>query len=135
MSNSGYVANAGRLPAISLPNAGQAAKESLRTLLRRCPRETVEAAVQFRRTRNLDVVPAIVRGVISRYLEVDRRELLQSPRDDLRLSEDLGLDSLSLIEISMTLEDVLQVSLSEDKLRHLRTLGDISRYARQVGSV
>jgi acyl carrier protein len=61
--------------------------------------------------------------------------LLQSPRDDLRLSEDLGLDSLSLIEISMTLEDVLQVSLSEDKLRHLRTLGDISRYARQVGSV
>ncbi|MFZ9682687.1 MAG: acyl carrier protein [Cephaloticoccus sp.] len=134
MSNSGYVANARQLPAISLPSAGQAPKETLRTLLRRCPRETVEAAVQFRRTRSPEVVPVIVRGVIFRYIEVDRRELLQAPREDLRLSEDLGLDSLSLIEISMTLEDVLEVSLSEDKLRHLRTLGDISRYARQMGS-
>ena len=135
MSESGYLADAGNLPPISLPQADSRPKESLHSLLRRCPPETLAAAQRFRRTKAVAEVPVIIHGVISRYMEIDRRELLRNPEPKLRLSEDLGLDSLSMIEISMTLEDVLEVSLNEDKLRHLKTLGDISRYVQQCRSV
>ncbi|MCB1105135.1 MAG: acyl carrier protein [Cephaloticoccus sp.] len=135
MSESGYFVDAGNLPPISLPQADKNAKESLQSLLRRCSPETVEAAQRYRRTRSVDDVPMVIQGVIARYMEIERRELLRDARPELRLSEDLGLDSLSMIEISMTLEDVLEVSLNEDKLRHLKTLGDISRYVQKCRSV
>lgn len=135
MSESGYIADAGNLPPISLPQADKNTKESLHSLLRRCSPETLAAAQRYRRTKALDEVPMVIHGVIARYMEIERRELLREPKANLRLSEDLGLDSLSMIEISMTLEDVLEVSLNEDKLRHLKTLGDINRYVRQCRSV
>jgi len=134
MSDPGYLSDAGSMPPISLPRADKAPKESLHSLLRRCSPETVAAAQRYRRTKSLDEVPTIIHGVIARYLEVDRRELLREPKSSLRLSEDLGLDSLSMIEISMTLEDVLEVSLNEEQLRHLKTLGDINVYVRQSRS-
>lgn len=108
--------------------------ESLHSLLRRCSPKTVAAAQRFRRSKSMDEVPAIIHGVIERYVEIERKGLLQAPETHLRLNEDLGLDSLSMIEISMTLEDVLEVSLNEDELRRLRTLDDISRYVRQCHS-
>src|SRR5690606_3818121 len=106
MSDPGSLSDACSMPPISLPRADKAPKESLHSLLRRCSPETVAAAQRYRRTKSLDEVSTIIHGVIARYLEVDRRALLSEPKSNLRLSEDLGLDSLSMIEISMTLEDV-----------------------------
>jgi len=131
MSEPGYLSDAGSMPPIALPRAE---RESLHSLLRRCSPETVATAQRYRRTGSPDEVPAIIHGVIARYLEIERRELLRQPKDSLRLSEDLGLDSLSMIEISMTLEDVLETSLNEEQLRHLKTLGDINAYVRQSRS-
>lgn len=131
MSDPGYLSDAGSMPRIALPRAD---KESLHSLLRRCSLETVAAAQRYRRTKSLDEVPTIILGVIARYVEIERGELLRQPKDSLRLSEDLGLDSLSMIEISMTLEDVLEIPLNEEQLRHLKTLGDINAYVRQSRS-
>lgn len=50
--------------------------------------------------------------------------------DELRLQEDLGLDSLTLMEIIMLAEDVLQVCINSHDLRELRTLGQIKQYIR-----
>jgi 3-hydroxyacyl-[acyl-carrier-protein] dehydratase len=50
---------------------------------------------------------------------------LADPDDDLRIMEDLGLDSLTLMEAIVLIEDVLQITIENEELRRLRTVGDI----------
>ncbi len=105
-------------------------EDALRETLKRCPPSTIEAALAFRRTSDPVHVPAIVLGIIARFVERERRDqLLAAPSTDacagLRLVQDLGLDSLTLMEIVLLAEDVLPVTINNDELRHLRTLGDV----------
>ncbi len=101
---------------------------ALREALKRCSPSTFEAAVQFRRTGNAEHVPAVVIGVIERFVEPDLRTKLKDADDDLRLIEDLGIDSLTMMEIVILVEDVLQMSINNDELRNLRTVGDIKTF-------
>lgn len=101
---------------------------TLRESLRRCSPSTFEAAVQFRKTGNPDHVPAVVVGVIERFVEPDLRAKLKDPDDDIRLIEDLGVDSLTMMEIVILVEEVLQMSINNDELRNLRTIGDVKTF-------
>jgi len=65
----------------------------LRESLKRCSASTFEAASQFRKTKNTEHLPAIILGIIERFVEPDLRAKLRDPDDDLRLIEDLGIDS------------------------------------------
>jgi acyl carrier protein len=130
MSNLGYYANAGSLPKVLLPSEIAQNDKVLADLLRRCPQATLDAARRYRITRSHNEVPAIIQGIIGRYIEKDKRDLLSTGQDSLALIGDLGLDSLSMIEISMTLEDVLEIALPDEKLREFQTLGDIKVFAR-----
>src|SRR5580698_2262397 len=101
---------------------------ALREALKRCSPSTFEAAVQFRKTGNADHMPAVVIGVIERFVEPDLRPKLKDADDDLRLIEDLGIDSLTMMEIVILVEDVLQMSINNDELRNLRTVGDVKTF-------
>src|SRR3954468_23366043 len=101
---------------------------ALREALKRCSPSTFEAAVQFRKTGNPEHLPAIVIGVIERFVEPDLRMKLKDADDDLRLIEDLGVDSLTMMEIVILVEDVLQMSINNDELRNLRTVGDVKTF-------
>lgn len=101
---------------------------ALREALKRCSPSTFEAAVQFRKTLNPEHVPAVVIGVIERFVEPDLRVKLKDADDDLRLIEDLGIDSLTMMEIVILVEDVLQMSINNDELRNLRTVGDVKTF-------
>jgi len=116
-------------PAAAGPKTFTAEDEAaLREALKRCSAPTFEAAVQFRRTGNPEHVPAVVIGVIERFVEPDLRPKLKDPDDDLRLIEDLGVDSLTMMEIVILAEDVLQMTINNDELRNLRTVGDIKTF-------
>lgn len=101
---------------------------ALRESLKRCSPSTFEAAVQFRKTGNPEHVPAVVIGVIERFVEPDLRAKLKDADDDLRLIEDLGIDSLTMMEIVILVEEVLQLSINNDELRNLRTVGDVKTF-------
>lgn len=101
---------------------------ALREALKRCSPSTFEAAVQFRKTGNAEHVPAVVIGVIERFVEPDLRTKLKDADDDLRLIEDLGIDSLTMMEIVILVEDVLHMSINNDELRNLRTVGDVKTF-------
>ena len=100
----------------------------LREALKRCPPATLAAACAFRRTGDLSQVPAIVLGIIERYVESGLRSRLQQPAESLRLVEDLGIDSLTMMEIVILAEDVLQVTVNNDELRGLVTLADVRQF-------
>jgi len=58
-------------------------------------------------------------------LEPDLPAKLKEADDELRLVEDLGIDSLTMMEIVILVEDVLQMQINNEDLRNLRTVGDI----------
>lgn len=101
---------------------------NLRESLKRCSAATYEAAAQFRKTGNTEHLPAVVLGIIERYVEPDLRAKLKDADDDLRIIEDLGIDSLTMMEIVILVEDVLQMSINNEELRHLRSVGDVKTF-------
>jgi acyl carrier protein len=103
-------------------------ENALREALKRCSPSAFEAAVQFRKTGNPEHVPAVVIGVIERFVEPDLRIKLKDADDDLRLIDDLGIDSLTMMEIVILVEDVLQMTINNDELRNLRTVGDVKTF-------
>jgi 3-hydroxyacyl-[acyl-carrier-protein] dehydratase len=129
MSDSVPTSPAAAKPAPASPKPFTAEDEAaLREALKRCSPSTFEAAVQFRKTGNAEHVPAVVIGVIERFVEPDLRTKLKDADDDLRLIEDLGIDSLTMMEIVILVEDVLQMTINNEELRNLRTVGDVKTF-------
>ncbi|MDO8540418.1 MAG: phosphopantetheine-binding protein [Opitutaceae bacterium] len=108
--------------------AAPLAEAELREALKRCSASTYTAACEFRRTGEIIHVAPIVRGVIERYVEPDLRGKFQNPDPALRLCEDLGLDSLSMMEIVLLAEEVLGISITHEELRQLHTLGEVQHF-------
>jgi len=103
-------------------------EQALRELLKRCSPETVESALRFRTTNDPAGVDVVVLGIIERFLDPDVRPRLRSGGDGLRVFDDLGIDSLTMVEVVMVVEEVLQIKINNEELRDLRTVGDIKTY-------
>ncbi len=102
--------------------------EEVSETMRRCPTQAVEAAIAFQQGRDPALAPAIVLGVIERFAEPAMREKVRNADDSARLFDDLAIDSLMMVEIVMTIEQVMQVSAPDEELRTLRTIGDVKKY-------
>ena len=100
----------------------------LRETLKRCSPATYYAACKFRKTGCGDDLRAVILGVVERFVEHDLRPKLRVSSDTLRPHEDLGIDSLTMMEIVMIAEEVLGICVSNDELTHLRTVGDVWRF-------
>lgn len=115
-----------RQPSEAAPKPMTVEDESaLRESLKRCSPATIEAAIAYRKTNEASHLPAVIIGVIERFVEPDLRSKLKEADDELRLVEDLGIDSLTMMEIVILVEDVLQMQINNEDLRNLRTVGDI----------
>lgn len=100
----------------------------LRDTLKRCSAQTVEAALAFRKSGNVSLVPVVVMGIVERFLDPDVAEKLAGGSDSLRFMEDLGLDSLTMIEAIMMVEESLGISIKNEELAGLRTVGDLKTF-------
>lgn len=103
-------------------------EEELRESLKRCPERAIEAALEFNQTRDPELVPVIVMGIIERFVEPDVRPVIREENDQTRLLEDLGVDSLLMVEIVILVEETLGIQIENEELRNIRTLGDIKAY-------
>jgi 3-hydroxymyristoyl/3-hydroxydecanoyl-(acyl carrier protein) dehydratase/acyl carrier protein len=106
----------------------QTKENDLRESLKRCPERTIEAAIAFQSSRDPQLVPVIVMGIIERFVEPDVRPVVREGGDGIRLLEDLALDSLLMVEIVIMVEETLGIRIENEELRHLRTLGDLKSY-------
>jgi len=59
--------------------------------------------------------------ILTEELGVEQSQLTT----DARLKEDLGADSLSLVEINMALEDRFNLSIPDERLERVQTVGEI----------
>ena len=102
--------------------------EALRETMRRCRPEAVEAAIVYHETGDSGQVPIVVMGVIERFLEPEFRPKIHSGDESLRLAEDLGIDSLIMVEIIIMIEETLGISINNEEIKDVRTLGDLKAY-------
>ena len=96
--------------------------------LRRCSPETMKAAVRYREKGDLKAIPQIVYGILERYQPATSAVKLSEAKEDTRLIEDIGLDSLTLLEIVLSIEEVLKLHIENEELRELRTLGQLNKF-------
>ena len=100
---------------------------ALRETLKRCRPATYEAARDFRATGDARHLASFVHGILERFVDRELRPKLQGGDASLRLVEDLGLDSLTLMEMVMLAEEVLQITINNEDLREIRTLGALQQ--------
>ncbi|MEJ7665327.1 MAG: acyl carrier protein [Hymenobacter sp.] len=64
-----------------------------------------------------------MRADAARHLGIGKEQLLP----DVLLSEDLGLDSLAGIELSMSLEERYGINITDDELSEVTTYGQLEQ--------
>jgi acyl carrier protein len=68
-----------------------------------------------------------LRAVAATHLDVDPARLLPAAR----LGEDLCVDSLDAVELTMVLEDEFDIALPEEAVAEVRTYGDMVTLVRE----
>lgn len=95
---------------------------------KRCGEAVIEAIISYHSTRDPKLIPEIVAGILQRYLPPSSVDLASRP-DSALLVEDLGIDSLTMLEVILSIEEALGVRIDNNELRDIRTLGDVKGFA------
>ncbi len=77
-----------------------------------------------------DALALKVREVISRELDVSMEETVP----EASLTEDLGADSLDLVELMMALEEAFDAEISDEEARSIRSVADAIAYVRKLAA-
>lgn len=69
-----------------------------------------------------------IKEIIAKQFKVDVSEL----KDETTFKEDLKADSIAIVELIMNLEDELNVSLDDDKVTNVKTVGEAVELAKEA---
>ena len=103
-------------------------EQEIRAALKRCSSETVNAALQFPQTHSAEDLAIIIHGVLQRDLPDTHGDALEKATDATRLIDDLGMDSFGMMEVVMTAEEVFGITIPNQELRDITTLGALRTY-------
>ena len=65
-----------------------------------------------------------IRSIVAEQLGVDLSEVTP----EASILDDLGADSLDVVELVMTLEDEFDIEVPDEDVEGMRTIGDVERY-------
>lgn len=100
-----------------------------------CSAATSEAVRVFRQTGNPRYISAIIRGVLERHVAAEFLPKLYSGDGSLRLAEDLGIDSLTRMEIALRTEEAAGFPFESQELARVLTVNDLERALRAKASL
>lgn len=66
-----------------------------------------------------------VKDLIADQLDVDDKDSIAM---ESVITDDLGADSLDVVDLVMALEDEFNVEIPEDQVENIKTVGDIVKY-------
>lgn len=98
--------------------------EEISRSFKRCQPGTIDAIVDLRRTDNVDLIPEIVRGIVWRYVHEDARPKVEKATSETDLVS-LGIDSLTMMEIVLDIQDALDLVIEDADLKEMKTIGDV----------
>jgi acyl carrier protein len=85
----------------------------------------VGAALRFRSSGDFEDFSAMLPGMIAFHRPRGAARAPEVLRDELRLKEDIGLDSLALTEMAFKLDDLFGISIETSDVFGLETVGDL----------
>lgn len=65
-----------------------------------------------------------IKSIISEQLEVEEEEI----KLESELIEDLGADSLDIVDLVMSIEDEFEVEVPDEAIESIKTVGDIVKF-------
>ena len=65
-----------------------------------------------------------VRSIIAEQLELSEDEITM----ESALIEDLGADSLDVVDLIMSIEDEFEIEVPDEAIENMRTIGDAVKY-------
>ena len=92
------------------------------------PKACVDAVLRFHRTGAPEAIAAMMPGMIEFHLPSGAGRLPAELKDEDRLKQDLGLDSLSLTEMAFKLDELLGVGIEIRELVGVETVGDLKSF-------
>ena len=73
--------------------------------------------------------------MIDKIKEIVARELMVDEGDitlETDILNDLGADSLSVVDLAMALEDEFEIEMPDEELEGIKTVGDIVNYIKNL---
>lgn len=101
-------------------------------LLKRCPEGTMDALLKYRETRSADALNTFLIGCIKRHADDEYHAVLDEGRSNVSFIDDLGIDSMTMMEIVMMVEACLGIQIDNQDLMSVRTLGDLDTYIHKT---
>ena len=68
-----------------------------------------------------------VKAVVVEQLDCDPAEV----KEDSKFAEDLGADSLDIVELIMALEEEYNLEIPDEDVEKIQTVGDVTNYVAQ----
>ena len=65
-----------------------------------------------------------VKAILSEQFDVEEDSITA----DTKISEDLGADSLAVVDLLMSLEDEFEVEVPDDEIENIKTVGELVKY-------
>lgn len=94
------------------------------------PPSCIEAALRYRDDGQFDSLIAMLPGMIEFHLPKGTAKPPSALSDELRLCQDLGLDSLALAEMAFKMDDVFGISIETHEMAGVETVGALKAFLR-----
>jgi 3-hydroxyacyl-[acyl-carrier-protein] dehydratase len=99
--------------------------------LRRLPPSALENFRKFRATGDEAALTALIFVVLYDFLPQKSKTGATGWPDAARLIEDLGFDSLAIAETVFFFEDLFTISISNEEIRQVRTVGELRAFVQK----
>ncbi len=74
----------------------------------------------------MDVLEKII-DILCDQLDLDREQVTE----DSEIIDDLGADSLDIVDLVMTLEEEFDTEITDEMIEGMKTVGDVVRYVEE----
>jgi len=112
-------------------SASTAPKPAQRDVLQKFPLAVRDAHARFMTTGDTDALDTVVLAIVHDHQPMQVRAPSPSAlSNEAKLIGDLGFDSLALAEIVFFIEDLYKVSVSNEEIMSITTVGELRDFVR-----
>jgi acyl carrier protein len=113
-----------------MQSTGALPSDSAETLLRHFPEEVRVAYAQVRASGSASAADTLVMAILLDHIPDQALRPAGTPSEATRLAGDLGFDSVAIAEMVFFIEDLLHVSITNEEILRVRTVGDLRAFVR-----
>jgi acyl carrier protein len=99
--------------------------------IRHLPEAAKAAFLEFRRTRNSDVLDPLVFAMLESYVPKKPETPVTAMPGTTLLMDELGFDSLAIAELVFSTEDLFEIRISNEEVLQVRTIDDLRAFIRR----